>query len=68
MATTEISRTDITQGFDTAYEFECLGCGVKLTLWYNGGELDQKRHCGYIYDLESPVTEFVVRKQASGDH
>lgn len=42
------------------YEVVCIECGKVITLFYNGGELDQSECCGNIYRLESTQTDLVV--------
>lgn len=46
---------------------KCLTCGKAITLWYNGGELDQTECCGKVYELQGRGTDFVVRDVADDD-
>lgn len=38
----------------------CRGCGKEVRLYFNGGELDTKRCCGYTYALEHGEIYLVV--------
>lgn len=43
-------------------EIECLGCGKKIFLWFNGGELDRRDCCGYRYETEHKQIDLVISK------
>lgn len=38
--------------FGESGDVDCLTCGKKLHLYFNGGELDQRECCGLIYRTE----------------
>ena len=40
--------------------YTCKGCGKTIRLFFNGGKLDEKHCCGYIYRLEHKQVDFVV--------
>lgn len=46
---------------DIPYKGVCRKCGKPFTLWFNGGELDEKRCCGITYALEHGDIFFVAR-------
>lgn len=52
---------------DASLNVTCLGCGTALTLWYNGGELDIKECCGYLYYLDAPVTLLVIEREVGDE-
>ena len=41
-------------------DFNCEGCGRKLHLYFNGGELDDKECCGYRYSTEHTQIDLVI--------
>ncbi len=43
-------------------EINCQKCGKEITLWFNGGELDDGRCCGYRYALEHRKVVFVTEE------
>jgi hypothetical protein len=42
----------------------CRGCGKIIELWFNGGELDYKKCCGYWYALEHGPIYLIVQDDA----
>lgn len=43
------------------YRFTCLRCGKPVTLWWNGGELDNKQcSCGVGYSGQHVTTVIVA--------
>lgn len=41
--------------------YPCLGCGHPVTLYFNGGECDRRRCCGYEYETFVSRIDLVVR-------
>jgi hypothetical protein len=41
----------------------CRGCGRRIVLRFNGGELDARECCGYRYSTEHVRIDFVVTKR-----
>lgn len=39
----------------------CHGCTREIVLRFNGGELDRRECCGFVYTLEHGPIDFVVR-------
>lgn len=62
----EIERTSTDEFLDSyCIDVPCRGgCGTAITLYWNGGELDAREHCGYRYELEHVRTDLVISKQA----
>lgn len=52
MRTADVAHGDISS--------TCFGCGRAIHLFFNGGELDGMRCCGYEYRLELVRIDFVV--------
>lgn len=49
---------------DEAYfQTTCLSCHKKIQLWWNGGELDYAKCCGYTYELQHGPIDFVVTRE-----
>lgn len=43
-------------------DIECLKCGKKITLYFNGGELDGRECCGFVYETEHVQIDLVISK------
>lgn len=56
----EIERREVI--YERWVDTTCLGCGREITLFFNGGELDSKECCGFLYTLEHTRVDFVVTK------
>ncbi len=41
-------------------EVRCIKCGKTFWLFFNGGELDSKRCCGYLYRLEHMQVDLAI--------
>jgi hypothetical protein len=41
-------------------ETNCVICGARIYLWFNGGELDQKQCCGLTYQQEARGYDLVI--------
>lgn len=52
----EIKRVE---GFESG-DTECIRCGRRLHLHFNGGELDREECCGLVYATESVRIDLVV--------
>ena len=44
----------------------CLKCGKLLTLYFNGGELDQLRCCGLVYYTIHTQIDLVIAEMEDG--
>ena len=53
--------TEIVPDFDSG-TINCRGCGREISLYYNGGELDERRCCGYEYRTEATGFQLVIEK------
>ena len=42
----------------------CRGCSKEITLYFNGGELDEKTCCGFVYELQHVQIDFVISTAA----
>lgn len=43
-------------------EIKCKKCHENITLWFNGGELDEAECCGYKYSLQHEKIVFIIEK------
>ena len=41
-------------------DIACMGCGRKLRLYFNGGELDEIVCCGYHYETVHTQIDLVI--------
>lgn len=46
-------------------DVSCTRCGKTLTLYYNGGELDEKHCCGLTYRTETQGIDLVIYEDDS---
>jgi hypothetical protein len=47
-------------------EVTCRGCGKTIHLFFNGGELDARRCCGYVYETEHVQIDLVISQETAG--
>lgn len=47
----ELESREVFTEDPTVERLPCRGCGKVIELWFNGGELDTKACCGYVYSL-----------------
>lgn len=61
-------NTIIVEGVSMGYTYDtqCLSCGKKIELWFNGGELDESMCCGIKYALEIGRIDLIIHRP-SGD-
>lgn len=57
----EVERREVK---DFPVVLECRGCGKRIKLWFNGGELDRRSCCGYVYELEHVRIDLVVTEDS----
>lgn len=57
--TKEIKRIPNWESGDT----NCIKCGKKLTLYFNGGELDSQECCGLYYKTEYQQIDLVIKEK-----
>ena len=51
--------------FDSG-DVTCRGCGREIHLFFNGGELDRKECCGYVYRTEHFRIDLVIERAPNG--
>lgn len=51
--------SEIVPDFDSG-DVQCRGCGRVIHLYFNGGELDTARCCGYLYRTEATGYQLVI--------
>ena len=62
---TELHREDVTHHTGSPrFYTSCIVCGERVTLRFNGGELDSRSCCGMRYSLEAPRIDFVIHSEA----
>jgi hypothetical protein len=63
----EIERIKDVHKVESTVAVDCKGCGRRIELHFNGGELDSKRCCGYDYSTEYNRINLVISEEDRKD-